>query len=313
MMELENVKSMSRDLAKAAKDLSDDEARFLVDYYYLCQEDRKLANNQVLALTKSGEPSQFVQYLADQAATLEGQVKRALDKYTEQHLVGEWVRSLYGFGPVITAGLLAHIDITKAPTAGHIWSYAGLVPGVKWEKGQKRPWNAKLKVLLWKAGQCMMKFSNKEECYYGRIYKEAKAYYVANNEALKYADQARHDLETQKYRKAALRNHFVNEEEAVATAEDPFSVEVNNIDDDVPLIGVAKKEKKEFLSPEFYLRQGKLPPGQIDARARRYAVKLFISHLQEVWYTKHYGERPPKPYAIAFLGHAHQIAPPNFQ
>jgi hypothetical protein len=43
--------------------------------------------------------------------------------------------------------LLARIDIVKAPTAGHIWRYAGLDPTVRWNKGEKRPWNAGLKVL----------------------------------------------------------------------------------------------------------------------------------------------------------------------
>jgi hypothetical protein len=56
---------------------------------------------------------------------------------------------------------------------------------------------------------------------------------------------------------------------------------------------------------------GKLPPAHIHARAKRYAVKLFLAHLHEVWYTKHFGEAPPKPYPIAILGHAHYLAPPQ--
>jgi hypothetical protein len=59
--------------------------------------------------------------------------------------------------------------------------------------------------------------------------------------------------------------------------------------------------------------QGKLPPGQIDARARRYAVKLFLSHLHHAWYVAHFGAPPPKPYPIAYLGHAHFIAPPGIE
>jgi hypothetical protein len=56
---------------------------------------------------------------------------------------------------------------------------------------------------------------------------------------------------------------------------------------------------------------GRLPPGQIDARARRYAVKLFLSHLHEVWYKAHFGKAPPLPYPIAILGHAHIKPPPT--
>lgn len=58
--------------------------------------------------------------------------------------------------------------------------------------------------------------------------------------------------------------------------------------------------------------QGKLPDGQIDNRARRYAVKLFLSHLHHVMYVDHYGKLPPKPFAISHLGHAHMIHPPGW-
>ena len=56
---------------------------------------------------------------------------------------------------------------------------------------------------------------------------------------------------------------------------------------------------------------GKLPPGRIDLRARRVAVKLFLSHLHDVMTWYRYGRRAPAPYAITVLGHADQIACPN--
>ena len=47
-------------------------------------------------------------------------------------------------------------------------------------------------------------------------------------------------------------------------------------------------------------------------RARRKAVKLFLSHLHEVWFYIHTGgQRAPRPYAIEHLGHAHYIEVPN--
>ncbi len=41
------VTRLSRDLVHAATTLSEDEARYLVDAYYLMQDDRKRAHNQV--------------------------------------------------------------------------------------------------------------------------------------------------------------------------------------------------------------------------------------------------------------------------
>lgn len=264
MEQLESIKRLSRDIRDAAIRLSDQEARYLVDYYYIAQEDRKRSTNQVRALDESEEPNLVLQWLADQSTTLENQIKRALDAYTEAHVMGSWMRQVVGIGPIISAGILAHIDITKAPTVGHIWRFAGLDPTQKWEEGQKRPWNGKLKTLCWKAGQSFMKFSGREDCYYGEVYRKRKAYEISRNDAGTNADLAR-----------SLAPKFKKTTEAYA-----------------------------------HLMGGKLPPAQIDARARRYAVKLFLSHLHGEWYRRHFNTEPPLPYPIAILGHAHMIESP---
>ena len=261
----ESVQRLTRDLVESARMLSDDEARYLVDYYYLTQEDRKRATNQVRALKEGAEPCMVVQWLAVQSTTLENQIKRTLDAYTDAHPVGEWLKSIVGIGPVIAAGLLAHIDIEGAPTVGHIWRFAGLDPTVKWDKGSKRPYNAKLKTLCWKAGQSFMQFSGREDCFYGRMYRERKDYEVARNER---GDNA-------------------------ATAAQW-----------VAKVGKSTEAFKHYSA-------GKLPPSQIDARARRYAVKLFLSHLHGHWHQVHFGRAAPLPYPIAIGGHAHVIPPPT--
>ena len=61
-----------------------------------------------------------------------------------------------------------------------------------------------------------------------------------------------------------------------------------------------------------HLEAGKLPPAQLHARAKRYAVKLFLAHWQHVAWEIRFGEAPPKPYALTQLQHAHYIAPPNW-
>ena len=145
--ELEPIKRLNRDLKKAAKDLTATEARFLVDAYYIMQKDRIRADHQQRTLEKAGEPNQLLGWLSENTATLERNIKSALGTYSQHNPVGKWAESIIGIGPVISAGLLAHIDITKAPTVGHIWSFAGLNPTMKWEEGKKRPWNGALKRL----------------------------------------------------------------------------------------------------------------------------------------------------------------------
>jgi len=266
-MQLEPIQKLTKDIKEAAYILSDNEARFLVDAYYIMQENRKRSDNQIRSMLESGEPNEVLQWLAEQNRSLENQVKRALDAYSGANPVGQWARNQKGIGPVIAAGLLAHIDIKKAPTVGHIWSFAGLDPRNEWKKGEKRPWNADLKTLCWKMGESFVKVSGDEKSLYGQLYKNRKAYEIEKNEAGDYADQAKAKLEKFK-------------------------------------IGKTTEAYKSYI-------KGKLPPAHIQERSKRYAVKIFLSHLHHVWYRNEFGKEPPKPFAIEHLGHVHMIDVPD--
>ena len=78
-LDLTPVIRLTKDLKNAARTLSDDEARFLVDAYYAMQDDRIRAAHQHRSLTESGEPADVMTWLLDQREILEKQVARALD------------------------------------------------------------------------------------------------------------------------------------------------------------------------------------------------------------------------------------------
>jgi len=191
---------MSRDLKRACSTLGRREARYLVSMYYRMQRDRIRDAHQVRAAEEHAEPHAALEWLQDRHETLEAQIKRALGYYAEGHEVGRWMLSIVGIGPVIAAGMLAHIDITKAPTVGHIWRFAGLDPTLKWEKGQKRPWNAELKTLCWKLGESFVKSSGHESSFYGPIYAARKKLETERNEAGAFAEQAAAALAAKRYR-----------------------------------------------------------------------------------------------------------------
>src|SRR5687768_422096 len=117
---------MSRDIRQAADLMSADEARYLVDTYYQVQDFRKASASQMSTLAKNEEPNLFLSWTFDTMEYVEAQIKLALNRYTNQDPVGVWSKSIVGIGPVIAAGLLAHINIEKAQTAGAIWRFAGL-------------------------------------------------------------------------------------------------------------------------------------------------------------------------------------------
>jgi hypothetical protein len=170
--------------------------RYMVDQYYQMQDVRKASINQLKAIERGGETLQpFTEQVHAAVEAIERQIQSYLDEVTNTNPVSRWAKSICGVGPVIAAGLLAHIDITKAPTVGHIWRFAGLDPTLTWEKKTKRPWNAELKTLCWKIGECFVKVSARDEDFYGKVYIERKEKEQARNMAGELAGQAKTKLE----------------------------------------------------------------------------------------------------------------------
>lgn len=265
MLPDEAIQQLSKDLRQASIVLSADEARFLVDAYYIIQEDRKRTFNQERALSKSNEPHAVLSWFAANNKMLEQQIAKSLDSYSASKPEGKWARNQVGIGPIIAAGLLAHINLETTTTATKLWRFAGLDPTSKWEKGKKRPWNASLKVLCFKIGESFVKTCNNENAFYGPIYSKRKALEIERNEGLLFKDQAERILTERKIGKDT-------------DAYKAYSI-------------------------------GKLPPAHIHARARRYAVKLFLSHYLEMAQRLN-GITPTTPYVIGILGHADYIPPP---
>jgi len=324
-MELEGLERLTKDLKAAAKLMSPAQARFFVDAYYSIQENRKREANQLRALAEAepNEPHELIEWLCRYSATMEAQVKRALDAYSAAHPVGQWARDIHGIGPVIAAGLLAHIDIKQAQTAGHIWRFAGLdstnvwlgkegaaeVVREHWVKSKspeanlraiadilgRRPDSlialargrdekkvtresatAALAKRPWNAGLKTLCWKIGES--FVKVSGDPEAFY-----AQLYV--SRKELETRNNEKGQYA------EQAKAKL-DQFR------------IGKGTEAYKHYSV-------GKLPPGHIHARAKRYAVKHFLADMQHVWYEHEYGEPPPKPFVIEKLGHVHMREIPN--
>ena len=176
----------------------------------------------------------------------------------------------------MSAAMLAHLDIRKAPAAGHFWSFAGLSPDIVWEKGQKRPYNAKLKeIAAFRMGECFVRTCSNPKSVYGKLYAETKARLIARNEAGGFIDHARREIERCEANKALLTK---------------------------------MKQKPRWKD----WQEGKLCPGHMHDWARRLAVKMFLSHLHQVMYEDFYGRKAPEPYVFRTDGeeHVHLIRPP---
>lgn len=332
-LQIQLIKRINRDalekIGHSPENMSKDEIRFLVSSYYDVQELRKLLKNRVTALGKRDDPASMFAFVANGIDITEQNIKKFLTVVSAKSEIGQWAESIRGIGPIISAGLLAHIDITLAPTVGHIWRFAGQDPTLDWlgrEKASqlikdvtdsrgadltdeqfaqvatlanrradslltqvqnfaestgkgthltkenvvktlsKRPWNADLKLICWKAGESFVKTQNHEEDIYGHVYIQRKVLEIQKNENGDFKTQA--DVKATK----------------VGRSTDAYQ----------------------------WYSKGKLPPAHIHARAKRYAVKLFLAHWHHVAYELEYNQQPPRPYILDQGGHTHYIAPPNW-
>lgn len=317
------LEKLTKDLKAAAKTLKKDKARYLVDLYYQIQKNRIRSDIQTRSETdKTAPKNELLSWVSKNFQVFENNIKSALNTFTLEYRVGEWCQSICGIGPVITAGLLAHIDITKAATYGGIWRYAGLDATQSWETGQKRPWNSRLKTLcVFKLGESFVKVQNRENDYYGKIFVRRKARENEKNLNGDYSIQCKAQL---------------GDKDAIAYCHQimKYPIKAKNFGDDAAtriwlegrvtrlaaeefqLLDAAQKIpflKKQLVNPiDSGVRM--LSPLQIHARSRRYAVKLFLAHLHHVLFEDYFDKKPMIPYPFEKLNHDinHYLPPPNW-
>lgn len=208
----------------------------IVSSYYKIQ-DTKIS---LQSINDSNDSPEIVDRIVSTLDSIEDIIKRPLVNYSNDTIVGKWAMSNYGIGPIITSGLISYIDVTKAATASAVWRYAGLDPSVK---ESKSAYSSDLKTLCWKIGNSFAKHSDKENCFYGKLYLQDKTRRLAKNKTL---------------------------------------------------------TKNEQLTEEH-----------IDAQARRFAVKIFLSHFHAIAYQEHHNQPPVRPYYINIDGIQEKISIPN--
>jgi hypothetical protein len=331
------IGKLAKDVRVAAKKLRGREAKFLVDYYYQRQEDRKRTEGQLRAALDAEEPGEVITWLTKKSRQLENAVKGILDAWSagQEHAI--WARSIKGIGPVISAGLLAHIDMKKAVTAGNIWSFCGYDPRVLW-LGRDGT-HDELETVIGK----------KPKISYDDIVLACDHFRRRPETIERYCREVRKKDDDGKVQVTISRKAITFDKLAKALARKPWNgdlktlcwkigesfVKVKNTesfygklyaqyrhDEDVRndrgdyAVAAAAKLKRFRIgkSTDAYAAYsiGKLPKGHLNARAKRRVVKLFLSHYHEVGYELLYDKPAPRPWAIENGGHTHYIAPPNW-
>lgn len=147
--------------------------------------------NELLNFNSSDEVLIYFQNLI---LNIEQQIDISLETFCTTTLTGKWLISNIGIGPVSATRLLSYIDINKCRTPEHLWSYAGLSP--KQSDQSKSTYNSNLKEVCVDIGKNFVKYSSKENCFYGKLYLEELDRRTDLNNKGEYLELAQQSLES---------------------------------------------------------------------------------------------------------------------
>lgn len=315
------ILKLDKDHRQTLSQLSKAEARFLVNSYYQTQNDRIRAGAQVRELKKEGKGFNVILWNFHNHFLIEKQLKTALKTYSESDPLGQRLMSVCGIGEVLAAGLLAHLDISRAPTAGHFWSYAGLNPKKKWLGREKS--NSLMSDVMgtskvvtlehvdeisklsgWKVTMIVSHGTDKN----GKLNREAIRKFIsirpwnANLKSLCWKIG-------ESFVKVSRRPQDFYGKLYLQRKQYEIDKNENGDYEEQAADGAARVGKSTDAYKHY--SEGKLSPGHLYERSKRWAVKIFLAHVHEMMYKDLYKTEAPTPYAISFLDHAHFIVGPD--
>ena len=302
------------------------EARTLIDLYYGIQDYRKAIDNQRRAMDQgadTGITHEALDFIAPQIEAIENNARAWLEAYINSHVMWPWFAAVDGIGPILAAGLVAHLGSRPVPTTVGKWHrYAGLDPSQQWLKAEelRALWNQVTgdieqrvraiaaivgrdpATVLRDATTNFRTGETKSLTKDGALKSLARIPYNRPLKTLcwKVGDQFVKLGDSQK----AFYAVFYRQRKAIEIAR-------NLKGERAELAAKTLAEKPTHAQKAIYA-QGQLPDGRLDLMARRATVKLFLSHLHELWYRmENDGQLPPRPFAFTILHHTDYIPPPH--
>lgn len=317
-----DIQRMTKEQVLVAAKLHAPEIRFLVSNYYDSQEMRKRGDMQLRHLGEKTDPHvvHILEHTTNAFAVIEEEVQKMLGEFARSNPPGRWMLAQHGVGPVISAGFLAFIDINKAPTAGHIWRFAGLDPSVEWYGAEK-------------AAKMVNDFVSSRTPTIEDVVGLANLTKRQPDTLVRLATKDRDGKPqtlTKRSISAALAKRPYNARmkqlcfhfgECIKRTHNSPNSFYGRIYEEQKAKVIARNNAGEYAerarhfvsnSPDVKkkLAEGFLPDGNLDRQATRFVTKIFLSHLHALMFWDKFGRPPPKPFAIAILGHAHELPIP---
>ena len=334
MIEVPEIEKLTRDMKKgilASENPSREEIKNLVNLFYQIQGIRLAISEQIRSIEKASKSDANIIILTwtlRSVAAIEKGINDALKCVCESSEVGKWLLGIKGIGPVLAAGCLGFFDVTNKQYSSQFISYGGL-------NDNNRPWLGveKSKAIInecieeysedgktitdevaehisartqWKFSYLLENGYNEKKGKWSKTDLEKACAKIPYNKSLKtHLWKIGKSFEYQKTRDGSLYGRLLAERISK-------EIERNENGLNKELIQKKMSEKNYSKGTETYncYMEGKLPMPEINARARRWVEKIFVSHLFEEMYRVTNDKIPPRYYALDHCdGHHDEILP----
>ena len=308
------IRKTDPSLRLKAAHMSKGEASYLINYFFKIQGCRMGAKQLGKRLEEEGETTDIAAFFYTNLRRLENETVKIFDIFSDQHATTRWTR-MQGMGGKTATGLYVYIDPTKVRHVSQVWKYAGLNAGKKWYSCEEA------KEIV---GDCKRILGNNEltpehiDWICARVQRPRPAFervsllcgkgemtwegvrgaivirpwhrklrilviYIGN--VIRHNWQYSTGFYSNLYKERKTYEHERNERLVYkSTAEMIFAKEIH----------------KKGTSPYEWYSKGMLPPVHIQARAMKWATKLFLSHYFDVAYYEIYGRLPEPPHILAY-------------
>lgn len=325
-VELSEVEKLTKDMKTKIIEIgyvSRSELKAVYNTYMQVQDMRIALTEQIRSIENGNTEDSdlsitILRWTLKNMASIEKSLLKSLTIVCENNEVGRWLLATTGIGPSLAAGCLAYFDVRGKEYATQFHSYAGL-------NDNNRPWRGKEEItkivndivgsskvitddhVALIAAKTQWSYSHiRDRAWDDKKEKWSKANIISacsmvpyNKELKSFCYLLGEQFHWNCNNDQSLYGTLFSERKALEekrNAEGAFSDQASNKLD--------KLISKDTNAYKAY-SEGKLPAAHINNRAKRWAVKIFISHLFEEMYRVEYGEKPPRYYALDKLEGMH--------
>lgn len=312
-------------------DPSPQEIRSILTSYYQAQDRRIGIQNQIRAIIKSPDYDvrsrtnvSIMEIALLTAQNDEETYANILNSYADSNTICQWLMQIKGIGKILATTMVAYFNIEVASSASSFYEYGGLNDNNrKWLKSTTAYEIVRsvigdsnnvttdhlleiASIIKWKPSSFVSAVTDEKGkiLSVGEIVKKVSAP-PYNATLKKQLWKVGESFVKVSNKPDSLYGRLYKEKLAKEIA---LNSELAFKDQAKEILATKNWSDKSSDTYQSYLA-GKLPLSHLIARAKRWTVKIFVSHLFEEMYRDKYHAVPPKFYTLEFKNHVHYIEP----